>query len=134
MKELSNSTGQGTSFAPVGTSMVMAKTLDNKIENRSDQEKEIIISQVQGVKLCPSFFVDDLAKNCNFEPNVSQWHVGFCACAAAGERQRGGCKAIRSESTEQHAKATMAKNHSTHLRKPLGSLNTRVSMTEFPIG
>ena len=70
-RELSNSTGQGSGFAPVGTSMVMAKTLDNRIEERTEEEKEEIIKEVGGVKLYPNFFVDDLAKNCSAGGEVS---------------------------------------------------------------
>ena len=64
VRKITNSTGQGSGFAPVGTSMVMAKTLENRIEERSEEEKKLIISEVSGVKLKPNFFVDDLAKNC----------------------------------------------------------------------
>ncbi len=64
VKEMDNSTGQGSGFAPVGTSMVMAKTLDNKIQGRAEEQKSLILGEVQGVRLFPNFFVDDLAKNC----------------------------------------------------------------------
>ena len=63
-ERLSDTTGQGSGFAPVGTSMVMSKTLENNIQESSDVEKELIISTVGGLPLRPNFFVDDLAKPC----------------------------------------------------------------------
>ena len=61
---LSNTTGQGSSFAPVGTSMVMARTLANNIDGSDHKEKLEILGTVKGLELKPNFFVDDLAKPC----------------------------------------------------------------------
>ena len=59
---ISNSTGQGTSFAPVGTSLLMSKSLDVKVKQKSDEEQKQMESVVGGVKMRKNFFVDDLAK------------------------------------------------------------------------
>ena len=69
--KIQNSTGQGSGFAPKGTSMTMAATLVEKIEMRSDEEKEKIISEVKGVPLEPEFFVDDLHKICANEDELA---------------------------------------------------------------
>ena len=45
-RRITNSTGQGSGFAPVGTSMVMPRTLENKIMDRSESERKVIISEV----------------------------------------------------------------------------------------
>ena len=63
VRSIKNSTGQGTGFAPVGTSLVMPKIMEVKTESRPEIEKEEMISEVQGVKLYREFFVDDLSKN-----------------------------------------------------------------------
>ena len=60
---INNSTGQGTGFAPVGTSMVMSKTLEVKAEMLEGREKLILIGEIDGIKLYHEFFVDDLSKN-----------------------------------------------------------------------
>ena len=69
--KIQNSTGQGSGFAPVGTSMTMAATLEEKIEMRSDEERKKIISEVKGVPLEPEFFVDDLHKICANEDELA---------------------------------------------------------------
>ena len=61
--EVNDSTGQGTGFAPVGTSLVMAKTLEVRMEQRPN-EVNIITSNTKGIKHFHKFFVDDLAKPC----------------------------------------------------------------------
>ena len=68
--KLSDTTGQGSGFAPVGTSMVMAKTLDNNIKKSSESDQKLIVSSVKGLVLKPNFFVDDLAKPCGKVPEV----------------------------------------------------------------
>lgn len=62
--EISNSTGQGSGFAPVGTSLVMAKTLAVRIGMRSEEEQRVLNREVNNIKLYHNFFVDDLAKSC----------------------------------------------------------------------
>ena len=62
--QIQNSSGQGSGFAPVGTSMTMSSTLEEKIELRSAEEKKKIVSEVNGVPLEHEFFVDDLHKIC----------------------------------------------------------------------
>ena len=64
-ERISNSTGQGSGFAPVGTSLVMAKTLEMKIKSREMEERASIINSVGGITLHHNFFVDDLSKNCS---------------------------------------------------------------------
>ena len=64
-RRISNSTGQGSGFAPVGTSLVMAKTLEMKIKARALEEGATIIKSVGGITLHHNFFVDDLSKNCS---------------------------------------------------------------------
>mgnify|MGYP001162975371 FL=1 len=64
-RRISNSTGQGSGFAPVGTSLVMAKTLEMKIKARALEERATIIKSVGGITLHHNFFVDDLSKNCS---------------------------------------------------------------------
>lgn len=64
VRSITNSTGQGSGFAPVGTSMVMARTLVNKIENKSESEQKILTKQVDSFPLKHNFFVDDLSKPC----------------------------------------------------------------------
>ena len=61
---ITNSTGQGSGFAPVGTSLVMAKTLEVRIKMRSESQREVINRTVNGITLGHNFFVDDLAKCC----------------------------------------------------------------------
>ena len=61
---LTNTTGQGSGFAPVGTSMVMAKTLENNMKSKSPSEQDLLIGKVKNLELKPNFFVDDLAKPC----------------------------------------------------------------------
>ena len=65
--DLSNSTGQGSIFAPVGTSMTMAATLEEKVQAKSDEVKKQIIGEVGGIPLYQLFFVDDLGKPCKDE-------------------------------------------------------------------
>lgn len=60
-RKIFNSTGQGSGFAPVGTSLVMAKTLKINMDKYTGNE---LIGNVKGVKMNPNYFVDDLAKNC----------------------------------------------------------------------
>ena len=60
---ITNSTGQGTGFAPVGTSMVMPKTLEVKTEERDFDDRKDMIGEIDGVKMYREFFVDDLSKN-----------------------------------------------------------------------
>ena len=67
---IKNSTGQGSGFAPVGTSMVMAKRLEVRIEEKPEEVKRKIIGEVDGVKCLPNFFVDDLEKTCVDETEV----------------------------------------------------------------
>ena len=62
--ELTDSTGQGTGYAPVGTSLVMSKTLEMKIKARDEEVRKIITSVIEGIALNHNFFVDDLAKTC----------------------------------------------------------------------
>ena len=57
-----NSTGQGSAFAPKGTSMVMACTLDNNFQRKSEEVKKKLIGEVKGLRMDPGFFVDDLEK------------------------------------------------------------------------
>ena len=64
-ERINNSTGQGSGFAPVGTSLVMAKTLEMKIKARKPEERAVIIKSVGGITLHHNFFVDDLSKNCS---------------------------------------------------------------------
>ena len=64
MATINNSTGQGSGFAPLGTSLVMAKTLAVRIGQRAREERELINNQVKGISLYHNFFVDDLAKSC----------------------------------------------------------------------
>ena len=63
VRKINNSTGQGTGFAPVGTSMVMPKTLEVKTDERNEKDREDMIGEVDGVKMYREFFVDDLSKN-----------------------------------------------------------------------
>ena len=67
---ITNSTGQGTGYAPVGTSLTMAKTLEVRINRRDEEERKTIISSVDGIALNHNFFVDDLAKNCGMNKEL----------------------------------------------------------------
>ena len=59
---IKNSTGQGSAYAPKGTSMVMACTLNDNLKRKSIETQNKIIGRVMGLKLEPGFFVDDLEK------------------------------------------------------------------------
>ena len=61
-EKIRNSTGQGSAYAPKGTSMVMACTLNNNLERKPESEQKKLIGEVMGLKLEPGFFVDDLEK------------------------------------------------------------------------
>ena len=63
-KTVYNSAGQGSGYAPVGTSLSMAV----KIEEKTDQIKEAVnrevILKVNDIPLSPLMYVDDIAKVC----------------------------------------------------------------------
>ena len=63
-KTISNSAGQGSGYAPVGTSLTMASTIDSQIKSKSEELGENMLNKVSGMELSPLMYVDDIAKTC----------------------------------------------------------------------
>ena len=70
--KIKNSTGQGSGFAPVGTSMVTSVTLDEKIQEKPEKIQRLIRSEIKGVPLEEEFFVDDLSKVAKDEVELAE--------------------------------------------------------------
>ena len=70
-KTVTNSAGQGSGYAPVGTSLAMASVIDDKIQREIEQQNNTFISSLGLIKLSPMMFVDDFSK-CNATPQESR--------------------------------------------------------------
>ena len=63
-KTIYNSAGQGSGYAPVGTSLTMATTIDSQITLKGEELGGSILNKTQGIVLSPLMYVDDIAKSC----------------------------------------------------------------------
>ena len=63
-RTITNSAGQGSGFAPVGTSLTMGVVIDEKVDLVSEQKGAKITKQINGINLSHLMFVDDLSKCC----------------------------------------------------------------------
>ena len=63
-RSVSNAAGQGSGYAPVGTSLSMAVKIEEKIELRKEETKREVITKVNSIPLSPLMYVDDIAKVC----------------------------------------------------------------------
>ena len=67
-KTVQGAAGQGSGYAPVGTSLTMAAKIEEKIDEREKnpvvQEQVKVIEQVENIPLTPLMYVDDIAKAC----------------------------------------------------------------------
>ena len=65
-KTIRNSAGQGSGYAPVGTSLTMASVIDEQIKERSEVLGYDFLGKIQNITLSPLMYVDDIAKPCKF--------------------------------------------------------------------
>ena len=63
-KTVFNSAGQGSGYAPVGTSLTMATVIEDQIKEKSIETGKETINSVKNIKLSPLMYVDDIAKTC----------------------------------------------------------------------
>ena len=71
-KTIYNSAGQGSGYAPVGTSLTMASTINGQITARSEEQGASILNSTQGIELSPLMYVDDIAKSCKTSAESAQ--------------------------------------------------------------
>ena len=65
MREVTNSSGQGSGYAPTGTSLTMAKVINDKIAEIELRLGTKVITEVSGLTLSQLMYVDDLSKCCS---------------------------------------------------------------------
>ena len=63
-RTVTNSSGQGSGYAPVGTALTMATTIEDKIDLKGELLGGDIVREVDGLRLTQLMFVDDISKCC----------------------------------------------------------------------
>ena len=63
-RTVANSSGQGSGYAPTGTALTMATTIEDKVHTATDEKGREIIKNVDGITLSQLMFVDDISKCC----------------------------------------------------------------------
>ena len=76
-KIVTNSAGQGSGYAPTGTSLTMAKVINDNIAKREEELGQKISAPLNGIPMSHLMFVDDFSKCCMTSEESKQMGIAI---------------------------------------------------------